>query len=245
MGQSWDRRAAGAVSDAIPNEFSKLNSYSKYLSYIPYVGWALKAISNTASGVDRFGETYSNGGNLGDSLSYGASAYQDTSGDPNKYSPKNDSFQNGDAWLKAGKIGEALPGSKTDYGSAGRGVNLIYGAATNQNSHQSEHGPGSPGYNSNSFDMSSMGNMGGMGGSSGSGGLGGISMPGGQGGGQGVGDIMNMFSSSGNSSQASDGKPDELSLMNMFKNENNLETEDLTDEKKFMPKFTYAAASGY
>lgn len=119
------RKLAGEISDAIPNEFSKLNSYSKYLQYIPYVGAALKVISNAVSGVDRFGETYSNGGSFMDSAQYGMSAFQDTAGDPNKYSPKNRSFADADGWLKAGKIGEALPGSKSDYGSAGRTMGLV------------------------------------------------------------------------------------------------------------------------
>lgn len=156
MGQSWDRKAAGAVSDAIPNEVSKLNGYAKYLQYIPYVGAFLKGISNGVSGVDRFGETYSNGGSLTDSLQWGMGAMNDTSADPNKYSPKNDSWDNADGWLKAGKIGEALPGSKTDVGSVGRTGNLVGGILSDSNTHQSEHGPGSPGYNSNSFDFSSI-----------------------------------------------------------------------------------------
>lgn len=165
MGQSWDRKAAGAVSDAIPNEFSKLNGFSKYLQYIPYVGWAAKAVFNGVSGVDRFGETYSNGGSLSDSLQWGMSAANDTSTDPYKYSPKNDSWDNADGWLKAGKIGEALPGSKTDVGSVGRTGNLVGGIINNTNTHQSEHGPGSPGYDSSI--TSGWGNM--LGGSSGGG----------------------------------------------------------------------------
>lgn len=233
MGQSWDRKAAGWVSDAIPNEMSKTNSFAKYLQYIPYVGTALKAIWNTGSAADRFGETYSNDGNLMDSAQYGMSAYQDTAGDPNKYSPKNDSFSSGDGWLKAGKIGEALPGSKTDYGSVGRGANLGKSILTKENSHQSERGPGSKGYNSNSFDMSSMGNM--FGGQQG--------QQGGQGGGMGMPtDIFSSVLGGGNkdSSEGSKLKADQvMALMNMFnKQRDDREKEVKYEEKKSIPSFT-------
>lgn len=69
----------GDVSDAIPNEFSKLNAFSQFLP--PPFNLLVQA----PAAVDRFGETYSNGAGLIDSGVYGAQAFAGQGGDPNKY----------------------------------------------------------------------------------------------------------------------------------------------------------------
>lgn len=113
------KKLAGKISDAIPNEFSKLNSYAPWLNMIPGVGQALALTSEGIAGVDRFGETYSNGGSLGDSAAYGMSAFQGTSGDPSKYSSKN-SGKEKDGFMTAGWIGDILP-KPNGMVSSGRG----------------------------------------------------------------------------------------------------------------------------
>ena len=69
MGNPWDVKAAEWVGKAIPNEASKLNSYSNYLAYIPVVGQALSAIMKGMSAVDtgatRYADIYKDDDNRG------------------------------------------------------------------------------------------------------------------------------------------------------------------------------------
>lgn len=76
---NWLQDISGKMSDAIPNEFSQLNGFSKFLP-APF-----NFLVQTPAALDRFGETYSNGGSLIDSGAYGVSAFTGTGGDPNKY----------------------------------------------------------------------------------------------------------------------------------------------------------------
>ena len=99
---SWFRKFSGKVSDAIPNEFSKLNSFTKFLPP-PF-----SQIAQTPGAIDRFGETYSNEGSLADSFMHGASAYMGTSADPNKFSHKNYGAES-DPWLTVGRVGDLIP----------------------------------------------------------------------------------------------------------------------------------------
>lgn len=98
----------GKVSDIIPNELSKTNSFSKYTQMIPIVGPWASGVQRGLSAVDRFAETYENTGKFSPSLKYGMSGISGTSGDPYAYSPKNQGFGR-DWWLNAGKIGDMLP----------------------------------------------------------------------------------------------------------------------------------------
>ena len=120
MGSSKLQNFAGEISDAIPNEVTKLNSYSKYLEYIPYVGQALSAIMKGVSAVDNFGETYSNSGDVGAGISHAMKGIQGQSVDPNAFSEKNQGF-GGDPWLIAGDIGNMIPsfGGKSEGGGGG------------------------------------------------------------------------------------------------------------------------------
>lgn len=100
----------GKISDAIPNEFSKLNSVSKFLP-APF-----NLLVQAPAALDRFGETYSSGGSFMDSMGYGASAFLGTSGDPNKYSPKmanpyasKDPFLMGGSFLDSFTPGAEMP----------------------------------------------------------------------------------------------------------------------------------------
>lgn len=69
----------GKISDAIPNEFSQLNSFSQLLPP-PF-----NLLVQTPAAIDRFGETYSNDAGLLDSMVYGGQAFMGAGGDPNKY----------------------------------------------------------------------------------------------------------------------------------------------------------------
>lgn len=73
------REFAGKISDAIPNEFSQLNSFSQFLPP-PF-----NLLVQTPAAIDRFGETYSNDAGLLDSAMYGGQAFMGAGGDPNKY----------------------------------------------------------------------------------------------------------------------------------------------------------------
>jgi hypothetical protein len=105
------QKISGKISDAIPNEFSKLNSWNKY-NPEP----VSRSVIGLLSGADRFGETYSNSedggiGGLMDAGQYGMSAFGGNSGDPNLYSPKNQQgFASGDWALTAGRAGDLLGG---------------------------------------------------------------------------------------------------------------------------------------
>jgi hypothetical protein len=100
------QKFAGKISDMIPNEFSKMNSFSKFLP--PPFNLAVQA----PAALDRFGETYSNSdggfGSLADAM-YSGGSFMGTSGDPNKYSPKNRGFGN-DWMMNAGRLGDLVPG---------------------------------------------------------------------------------------------------------------------------------------
>lgn len=101
------QKMAGKVSDMIPNEFSKLGGFSKFLP--PPLNYMVQA----PAAMDRFGETYSNSkggfGNLADAMMYASGSFQGQGGDPNKYSPKNSGLED-DGFMTAGRIGNSIPG---------------------------------------------------------------------------------------------------------------------------------------
>lgn len=103
----WLQPAAEWVSDAIPNEFSKLSN--NWTGNIPYVGWVLRGLA----GADNFSETYANGGDLIDSAQHGWTGFSGNAADPNLYSEKNQAgrFGNGDTWLSIGQGINLVPSS--------------------------------------------------------------------------------------------------------------------------------------
>lgn len=117
----WLQPATEWVSDAIPNEFSKLSN--NWTGNIPYIGWVLRGLA----GGDNFAETYSNTGDLGASAEWGVSGFMGNAGDPYKYSPKNQAGLSGD-WGSdwAGNLGKILnvAGSYKggNYGSGAKGT---------------------------------------------------------------------------------------------------------------------------
>lgn len=117
----WLQPAAEWVSDAIPNEFSKLNN--QWTGNIPYVGWFLKGMA----AADNFSETYANTGDITASAKHGAKGMQGVASDPYAYSPKNQPGLSPD-WSKdwAGNVGKILnvggSARSGNYGDALSGV---------------------------------------------------------------------------------------------------------------------------
>lgn len=135
MGKSLDVKIAEAIGKALPNEVTKLNSYSKYLQYIPYVGQALSVIMKGMSAVDAGATAYADTqtqdeGNRGvaaqRAISSALAGAQGTSQDPGQYGSGGDI--NRDWANTAGQIGNYLPG--VEKGSSG-GYNVNWSSTGN------------------------------------------------------------------------------------------------------------------
>lgn len=138
---NWLRGLSGKISDAIPNEFSQLNGFSRFLP--PPFNYIIQA----PAALDRFGETYSSGGGLADSGIYGAQAFAGQGGDQNKYGAGNS--DGGFDWMGAlsqvgnitGGVGGVGRSETPDLGSG----NFIRGSAATDN-------PSTGGFGDSEFD---------------------------------------------------------------------------------------------
>ena len=135
MGNPWDVKATEWLGKALPNEVTKLNSYAKYVQYVPYVGQALSVIMKGMSAVDAGATAYAD--------TYKSDAEQDKSGasrrvtgasraipavmsgvqgksqDPGIYGSPGGNI-NRDWANVAGQIGNYLPGLNKTSGSDGK-----------------------------------------------------------------------------------------------------------------------------
>jgi len=135
MGNPWDVKATEWVGKLIPNEVSKLNSWSKWLEKIPIVGQALsvvvKGISALDSGPTAYADTYkdprlrnkSEGERrqigIGRAVGSVMGSIQGESIDPGRYGSQGDINRD---WANiAGQIGNYMPSysSSSSTGSTG------------------------------------------------------------------------------------------------------------------------------
>lgn len=127
LNEYWMRRAKEESKDdplypvlnwigkALPNEMSKLNSYSKYLQYIPYVGKAASVLMNAGSALDAgstaYVDTKDKGGDTSLALNRAIGGFKGgvsgTSQDPGIYGSSGK--PNRDWANTAGQIGNYLP----------------------------------------------------------------------------------------------------------------------------------------
>jgi hypothetical protein len=116
----WLQPATEAISDWIPNEFSKTSN--NWTGNIPYVGWALRGLA----GADNFSESYSNSGDMFGSAMHGAKGFMGNASDPDMNSPKNKAglFGSGDPWLSVGQGVNLAPSYGGSYGVGGQGASL-------------------------------------------------------------------------------------------------------------------------
>lgn len=101
------RKTAGAIGKAIPNEFSKLNSF---LKYIPYLGQANQVISSIDTGATAYGDT----GNFQTAINAGKGGFYG-SRDPGFYGSPN---INRDWANITGQWGNVLGGDINGIGNA-------------------------------------------------------------------------------------------------------------------------------
>lgn len=117
---AFGQKIAEKIGKMIPNEISKLNSYSKYYQYIPYVGQALSAVSRVGSAADAGATYYGDTGEIDKGREGVMGGIQGKSQDPAKYGSgyvRTGQPTNSGGWAnRIGQVGEFLP-SKESTGS--------------------------------------------------------------------------------------------------------------------------------
>jgi hypothetical protein len=226
----WLQPAAEWVSDAIPNEFSKLNN--PWTGNIPYVGWFLKGMA----AADNFSETYANTGDVMASAQHGGKGIMGTASDPYAYSPKNQPGLSPD-WEKdwAGNIGKGMniagAYKSGNYGSALNGVVGMFSKYDENNKGyypMTGVGVGSD----QDPNMSKSSGIGGMGG-----GMGGLDL----------GGVMNMFGSKSGGQQNDDSQLMMLMLKYLLSSDEDFSVGEKSAQAPTMnaPRISFAPSYAY
>jgi len=115
----WLNKTLGKIGKWIPNEFSKSNSWAKY---VPYVGWLSQAVGGVDAAATAYDDVGDRGGNEYDKWSKlfegGMAGYSGS--DPGRYGSPN---VNRDAW---NMIGQIIP-SIMDFQNIGQNSYLFKG----------------------------------------------------------------------------------------------------------------------
>lgn len=124
---NWLRDIAEEVGKWIPNEFSKTNSYSKYVQMIPVIGPYLAGAQRGLGGIDNMATAYGDTGRLDLAFRGGLSGFSGQASDPGQYGSgfmrTGIPSTNRDIWNVAGQIGNYLPGFSSD-GAGGWNMNM-------------------------------------------------------------------------------------------------------------------------
>ena len=102
---SWLKGISETIGKAIPNEFSKLNAFSKY---VPYVGQATEVVA----GVDRAATAYGDTGDVGTTINATTGGIG-KSRDPGVYGSPG-AEPNRDIWNILGQSGNLLSGEPSE-----------------------------------------------------------------------------------------------------------------------------------
>ena len=136
MGNPWDVKATEWIGKAIPNEMSKLNSYSKYIQMIPYIGQAASIIMKAGAAADAGATAYADSYKKGEGRGVGSQravsgvmgGVQCRASDPGIYG--SDGRANRDWANVVGQIGNFLPGVSKGSSGGYKMDTSMYGPGT-------------------------------------------------------------------------------------------------------------------